>query len=273
MFELSGACVGERIKNVSVSLEAGQQCHILGANGAGKSSLLNVLAGLVELEQGSIHYQKQAMENLALPVLAANRCFLQQDQASAFDIPLAQLLAFYTQYNELPDALEACLQLGGLLHKPLSVLSGGQQQRFNLARSLLQVWPAIEQGEAAILLDEPCQHLDINYQYNLMHLLCSLTNKGNCVILSSHDINLSMSYADKAILMKDGEILSRGDVNEALSLEHLEKAYSHRFVALELQSNELGDKQIEQEAIMQNMRLVKRSQKYITSAINQAPLA
>ena len=266
VFVLNEICVASRVHDVSLNFAPAQQWHLLGANGAGKSSLLNVLAGLLSPNSGQIQFCGQALASYPLPYLASKRCFLQQQQISAFDIPLNQLLFFYTQQNALPNKLEACFQLNSLLHKTLSMLSGGQQQRFNIARSLLQVWANIEQGNAAIILDEPCQHLDINYQFHFMALVDELVAQGNLLIMSSHDINTSWQHASHVALLKNGKVQHSGNVNATLTLKHLNSVFAHKFEEI------VADNPGQNNSLNKQKELITL-QKTFVSARNQTPLA
>jgi ABC-type cobalamin transport system ATPase subunit len=179
--------------------------------------------------------------------LATTRCFLHQQQHSEFDIPLVQLLSFYTQSATIPSAINEYLHIEPLLMKPLSALSGGQQQRFHIARNLAQIWPAILVGEGIVLLDEPISHLDIQYQSAVMNLLEYICSLGNCVIMTSHDINISQQYASHVGLLKKGHLLFQGKRSEVLSLNKLALTFEHQFTEIAETSN---------------------SQKYIVSAAN-----
>src|SRR5690606_34501352 len=111
------------------------------------------------------------------------------------------LYFFIPNLFEIPEQLESALEIGPFLNKSMQQLSGGELRRVQIARALLQIWPAIERGHALVLLDEPLQGLDLRHQSLLMQLLTDIAAKGNSLIISNHDLNLCYRYADKVALL------------------------------------------------------------------------
>lgn len=229
MLIAKNVCVENRVNDLDVIIQKGEQVHLLGPNGAGKSSVLALFAGLIYAKKGNIHWQGQDLSAASLDVLSHQRCLLQQQQNIEFSIPLQQLLSFYTQRNDLPHELEQCFHLNNMLNKSLPSLSGGQQQRFHLARVLSQIWPAIEQGEALVLLDEPCQQLDVNYQAQLMRLLNKINEQGNILVMSSHDMNLSARHASQIMFLKDQKMLCVASTETQMTVANLNQVFDHSF--------------------------------------------
>ena len=249
VFELKKVSLYERIKNLELSIGKGECWHLIGPNGAGKSSILLLLAGLDTPSSGSIESCGIPIHEQSLFQQAKMRCFLHQHQQCEFDIPLSQLLNFYTQMSTLPSRLDKCLDINKWLHKPLSELSGGQQQRFHIARSLCQIWPAICAGEGIIVFDEPITHLDIKFQTAIMALLQQLCEAGNTAVVSCHDINLSIKYASHVGLVHNQLLVNAGAANAHLTLQNLQIVFDHKFL-------EIND--------------AAQSQKYILSSSNQS---
>lgn len=237
-----------RINNLSLQIDRGQCWHLLGPNGAGKSSILLLLAGLEHPSSGVILCSGTPMLEQSLFQHAKTRCFLHQHQQCEFDIPLSQLLSFYSQTSSIPGDLDECLEINKWLDKPLSELSGGQQQRFHIARSLCQIWPAICAGKGIIVFDEPITHLDIKFQMAIMGFLQQLCGSGNTVIMSCHDINISIKYASHVGLVHNQMLVGAGSAPKLLTLENLQKVFEHQFI-------EIDD--------------THQSQKYIVSSSNQ----
>jgi vitamin B12 transport system ATP-binding protein len=205
-----------RLNGVSGQVLSGEFVHVLGTNGAGKSSLLCALAGLLQPEHGQIWVKQKEIQDYSLPQLARLRCLQEQQQNSAFALTVAEILYFFSEQRECPNDLEVALEIRHLLNKPLNRLSGGEAGRVHIARALLQVWSSISQGRAIILLDEPNQGLDFKHQHLLFGLLRRLSKIGNAVIVNHHDLNLCQQYADKIWLMQSGQI-----VKNIGSLEHI----------------------------------------------------
>jgi len=242
VFEVQNVSLNTRISSVNLQIESGQCWHFLGPNGAGKSSLLLLLAGVEKASSGVLDCCGMEMSEHSLSQLAKTRCFLNQHQHCEFDIPLSQLLMFYAQRAEVPALLDTCLEINKYLHKPLSQLSGGQQQRFHIARALCQIWTAICAGQAIVILDEPTSHLDIKFQTAIMALLQNLCESGNTVIISSHDINLSIKYASHVGLVNKQKLHSQGFAQSQLNLINLQTIFNHKFI--EISSAEQSHKYI-----------------------------
>lgn len=222
--------VEKRVSGLHVNIQSGEQLHLLGPNGAGKTSVLALFSGLIYADKGNVYWQGQDLLDSSLDNLSFRRCLLQQQQNIEFSIPLKQLLSFYTQRVDLPHELEQCFQLQKMLHKSLPSLSGGQQQRFHLARVLSQIWPAIECGEALVLLDEPCQQLDVNYQAQLMRLLTQISEQGNIIVMSSHDMNLSAKHASQIMFLKNQKMLCVAATEAQMTVANLNHVFDHSFV-------------------------------------------
>ena len=229
LISLQNVSLHARIKNVNLEIEQGQYWHLLGPNGAGKSSLLDILSGIQLPSNGIAKLNNINIGEHSLATLATTRCFLHQQQHSQFDIPLAQLLQFYAPSVKLPAILDEHLNITPLLNKPLVALSGGQQQRFHIARNLCQIWPAIIKGEALVLLDEPISHLDVKYQYATMCLLKELNAKGNTVVMTSHDINISHQFAGFVGLLQKQALIFQGLAPEVMTLSNLGFIFEHEF--------------------------------------------
>jgi len=229
VLQLQQATLSNRIEGIDLHIQAGQCWHLLGNNGAGKSSLLNLMAGSLMCTSGSIRYLDKPIDSFSIAELAVSRCFLQQLPNAEFNITLQELLTFYTQQTTLPLEIEQAMGLSALMHKPLKQLSGGQQQRFHIARCLAQVWPAINAGQALVLLDEPCQHLDLRYQNKLHRLLKNISLQNNAVVLSTHHVNQSVNFASHVVWIKQQQLMSCGLSEDQLNVANISDAYDHPF--------------------------------------------
>jgi vitamin B12 transport system ATP-binding protein len=224
--------VSNRIQSASLTVTKGQCVHILGPNGAGKSTLLLLLAGLLEAGTGSIVLFNKPVSSWSLASLASMRTLLAQQTECSFHLTVQEYLQFYADIQAssgIPSLLEKALEVTDFLPKILTQLSGGERQRVEICRALLQLWPAIEQGEALVLLDEPLQGLDIRHQYAVAQLAKALSEKGNTVIMSSHDIALSANYATTLWLMQKGKIVAEGNPADVATQANLERVFECHF--------------------------------------------
>lgn len=218
MLRFEEVSVPNRLYAVSALAEAGQFIHVMGTNGSGKSSLMQALAGLLDVEHGTVMLHNKALQDYSLPQLAGLRCLQEQHNHSVFELSVSELLYFFSGQRSLPESLEKALELKDFLQRPLNHLSGGEAGRVHIARALLQIWPAINQGQALILLDEPNQGLDFKHQHLLFRLLADLSGNNNLVIVNHHDLNLCQQYAQHIWLMQQGRIVhvlkDLGDISD-----------------------------------------------------------
>ena len=223
--------VNKRLTNITLDINKGDCVHVLGPNGAGKSTLLSIMAGVLAADRGEASLLKQPLHQWPLSALATFRALLAQQSEAVFAVSVKEYLSFFSSESafELPSILESTLEVSNFFQTPLNRLSGGERQRVEICRALLQVWPAIKRGEALLLLDEPLQGVDIRHQYALMALFQTLCNKGNTLVLSSHDISLSANYSYKVLLMKLGTSVSFGLPESVLSVKNLEDTFDCHF--------------------------------------------
>lgn len=234
-FEVDKVSVSHRLKEVDLTIPSGRCIHILGPNGAGKSTLLNTLGAIVPPTAGQVLLNQRPIEAWPLPVLASFRSILAQHSEAVFSVSVADYLSFFSHDEQsiVPTMLEKALEVGGYFSQSINRLSGGERQRVEICRSLMQVWPAIEQGEAVLLLDEPLQGLDIRHQYGFLALCTRLCELGNTLILSCHDISLSANYGQDIIFMKHGQVTSYGAVGEVMTAQNLENTFDCHFAVKE----------------------------------------
>lgn len=221
MLQFSQLTVSKRLCAVSGEANAGQFVHVLGMNGSGKSSLLLTLAGLLSPDSGHIRLLEQSISDYSLPQLARIRCLQEQQQSTAFALSVAEILQFYSGLAAIPELLEQALEVNAFWTRQINHLSGGEARRVHIARCLMQVWPAIEQGKALVLLDEPNQGLDFKHQLLLFHLLKRIAGKGNVVIVNHHELNLAEQFADRIWLMQDGRMVAQADALDRISYQTL----------------------------------------------------
>ncbi|QJR79794.1 ATP-binding cassette domain-containing protein [Alteromonas pelagimontana] len=230
---LSDITLATRLRGISLHLHAGVCTHILGANGAGKSSLLLILAGLCKADSGAFLLDGKTIAEFGLAELAGFRGFHQQQTHILFELTARELFQFYANRNAgddyLPAELEQALEVSHLLPRPLNQLSGGEQQRVNLCRAFLQVWSAVERGRAVLIFDEPLQGLDIRHQHALLILCRRLSAAGNTIVLSCHDLQLSAQYADQVVLLKKGKVVSAGAPLSVMTSAMLQQVFDFPF--------------------------------------------
>lgn len=215
---------GETLKDIAFSLSEGELLFILGPNGSGKTTLLKCL-NLILKPKGSIYLDGLSLKELSTKEIAKLFGYVPQRGEISFLTVFDAVLLGRRPYigwgakdEDIKIAEEAIrlLRIEHLALRRVSELSGGELQLVMLAR-------AFAQEPKYLLLDEPTNNLDIRNQTEVMRLLKdAVKGKGISAIVTVHDVNLALSYADKVLVLKDGEIYALGDrwvIDEKLLFE------------------------------------------------------
>lgn len=216
---------------MNFSLRRGELLAIVGPNASGKSTLLQLLAGLLESEAGAILLEGRPVRALGLRERARRIALVHQESPLLFPI---RVLPFVLQGRHARLGLlglETTADLGiaynalqttrsaHLAERLVQELSGGEKQRVVLARALAQ------QPEL-LLLDEPTLHLDIGFQTELLRLVQSLARRERYgVALVTHELNLAAEFADTVLLLHHGRQLRYGPPAEVFERELLEQVF------------------------------------------------
>ena len=200
---------------VDVQIEAHSFVTIYGKSGAGKTSILRMLAGLMYPDTGYIWVNGKVWldtkKNIDRPPQKRSIGFLFQDYALFPNMTVRQNLHFALTKGQAPqiiDDLIELVELGDLQHRKPNMLSGGQKQRVALARSLVQR-PQI------LMLDEPLSALDIDMQYKLQqYILCLHYEYELTTILISHDLAEIIKMSDYVLAIEQGRITKQGQPAE-----------------------------------------------------------
>lgn len=187
-YEKDGADI---VKGLNLTVKKGELFAILGGNGAGKTTALKLLSGILKPYRGEVN-------------VSGRIALLPQNPQALFVKKTVRedLLEITKDEAKLSRIANLCL-LTELLDKHPYDLSGGQQQRAALAKILL-IEPEI------LLLDEPTKGIDAEFKQALAGILQSLTNAGISVIMVSHDLEFCAQYAHRCALFFDGSIVTEG---------------------------------------------------------------
>jgi putative ABC transport system ATP-binding protein len=209
-----GSATIRAVDGITIDVPEGEFVALLGASGSGKSSLLNLVAGLDSPTSGRVVVGGKDLGNLSREELAQFRRHVVGMVFQSFNlVPRMSVL----ENVELPlrfaevergkraelatRSLEQVGLAGRLKHRPIE-LSGGEQQRVALARALVN-------SPRILLADEPTGNLDSNTGTEVMDLIRSLNQSlGMTVVLVTHEQPLAAKYADRLISLADGKLIS-----------------------------------------------------------------
>ncbi|MEZ4676420.1 MAG: nitrous oxide reductase family maturation protein NosD [Caldilineaceae bacterium] len=201
------------VDDLSFELKAGQAVALWGVNGAGKTTVLKCLLGLLDCE-GELQLDGT---DLRKDGRNARRHFGYVPQELAFhnDLSVAESCRFYARLkdvnlNRIPVVLDQ-VGLVGQERKAVGALSGGMKQRLALALALLADPPVL-------LLDEPTSNLDAETRYEFLDLLSQLHRAGKTLLFTSHHLEEVEQLAEQVLILRDGKLLARGAPAELMHL-------------------------------------------------------
>ncbi|NQD69921.1 heme ABC transporter ATP-binding protein [Sphingobacterium shayense] len=220
------------IKDVSFTAERSQILAIIGPNGAGKSTLLKLISKQLVPDSGHITIHNRRINALTHRELSTFRAVLPQSNHLNVNLTVFEiaLMGRYPHFKSNPAPVdieitnEALREMGMLNYKDRFIhqLSGGEQQRVQLARTLAQIY---QNPKGILLMDEPITGLDLQYQQIILEKAQSLTRQGMTIISILHDINLAAQYADRILVLKNGQVMGIGAPKQILNEELIFNTY------------------------------------------------
>lgn len=184
------------IRDISFTLERGRITVLVGSNGAGKSTIIKILTGLLQPTSGSVHVNQEAVQYMPDDIQFP-------DTLKAYEI-LQYLAALKGISNDEQQALLTRVGLHDAQQLKVAQYSKGMRQRLNLAQSLMGT------GEL-LILDEPTNGLDPHWIANLKAILLAQKKKGQAILFSTHLLSLAEEIADEVIMIHHGEVILQGD--------------------------------------------------------------
>lgn len=204
------------LENIDFNVKKGMQLSIIGESGCGKSSLLKIIYGLLDCENGTIFWndiQILGPKFHLVPGMPFIKYLAQDFDLMPFITVGENVGKFLSNFYPIEkqnriDELLNLVEMTEFKHVKAKFLSGGQMQRVALARVLAQE-PEI------LLLDEPFSHID-NFRKNDLRrkIFTYLKEKQITTIVASHDINDVLSFSDEVIVLKDKTILEKATPKE-----------------------------------------------------------
>ena len=204
-------------RNISLSVNQGEVCAILGKNGSGKTTLIKCITGIYKPQEGKIDiippvgYVPQKV-NFVYDMTVLDTIVMGRYQyIGAFSVPKK------SDYEIARDCAEK-LGISELLDKNFSQLSGGQQQMALIARALTV-------GSKCIVFDEPCASLDFGNQNHILSVISTLKESNTTAIFSTHDPNHVIHVADKVLIMRGLDDYLFGPTKDMITDEILSDLY------------------------------------------------
>lgn len=224
-------------KNISFQMGAGEAMCIVGANGCGKTTLLDCVLGLKPLSEGEVFLDEEPLTGMKPSQIARQMAYIPQMHKTTFAYTVLEVVTmgccstlgpFSAPGREEKEiAWQALHQVGmtDFAERAYTTLSGGELQLVIIAR-------AIAQDAKLLVMDEPTSHLDFFHEMKVMEIIGDLVKgRGVSVLMATHFLNQAyflenIGVDTKVALMKDGSFSSRGTPSEMLTTENLEKTFN-----------------------------------------------
>ena len=210
----------QALKGINLEIYRGERLAFMGSNGSGKSTLFLCMNGVLRPEQGQIAVGGKPIDYSRKGLLEVRKqvgIVFQEPDNQLFSADVRQELSFgplnlgYSQEETRAkvDAIVAQLDMEALQDKPTHFLSGGEKKRVAIG-DILIMEPDI------IILDEPDSALDPHQTEKIDGIIDSLTEKGTTVIISTHNMDRALKWADRIILLHEGKVAGQGRPEEVL---------------------------------------------------------
>ena len=214
------------IKGVSFEVKDGEIVTLIGANGAGKSTILKTISGLLHTKTGSVEFLDKSLAGVAPHKIVARglahvpegrRVFLQMTveenlEMGAYTQPNSTVAPGLERvYEQFPRLKERRKQIAG-------TLSGGEQQMLAMGRALMS-------NPKLLMLDEPSMGLAPILVEQIFEIIQSLHKVGTTILLVEQNAQMALSVADRGYVLETGKIVSTGTGADLLNDEAVKKAY------------------------------------------------
>ncbi|MGN8772036.1 ABC transporter ATP-binding protein [Paenibacillus barengoltzii] len=209
------------LHGIDLTLYEGERIALIGNNGAGKSSLLKLIAGIAKPSDGSVTVLQQDTRSISIEQLSRDVAFVFQNPEDMFiEDSVRKEIAYCLKRRGYPDAEDTLqrmlhsFRLEPLQDRDARLLSGGQQRRVSLAIGAA-IRPAI------MLLDEPTANLDLATREELLGTLEELNQHVRTVLIATHDMQLVHRWATRVVVMHDGRVLADGTAAQVFASPEL----------------------------------------------------
>ncbi|MFC2077902.1 ABC transporter ATP-binding protein [Candidatus Bipolaricaulota bacterium] len=222
------------LREVSIAVGESEVVFVLGANGSGKTTLLDCLAGVRTPQSGRVLLDGDSIDRIPMAERAKRVGLVPQIHEPVFDYTVGEVvlmgrtphLGLFARpgrrdWEAVDRALDA-VGLRTLRGHVYTEISGGERQLALIARGLAQ-------GAACLLMDEPAAHLDPRHQHEVFGTVARLATDGFSFVVTSHQPNNALLYADRAAFIIGGHVDLEGAPDDVVTEETLRSAYGIEF--------------------------------------------
>jgi branched-chain amino acid transport system ATP-binding protein len=217
----------QAIKDISFEVNEGEIVTLIGANGAGKSTILRTISGLVKPSSGEIEYLGKPIHTVATRKIVEQGIAQVPEGRHVFKGLTVQEnldLGSFTRKDKqnLAGDLEAVFERFPILHErknqDAATLSGGEQQMLAMGRALMT-------KPKLLLLDEPSMGLAPIFIKEIFHIIQDIQKQGTTILLIEQNANVALKIANRGYVLETGNIVLTGTGEELLASDEVQKAY------------------------------------------------
>ncbi|MFT6556323.1 MULTISPECIES: ABC transporter ATP-binding protein [Sneathiella] len=214
------------LEDVSFSVNAGEVVALLGRNGAGKSTTMKTLMGMVRSTEGDVRFNNSSIKNLP----SHNICqqglgYVPEERRIFTELSVMENLEVGRQdkregapFWTAEKLFELFPNLGEMKNRPGGQMSGGEQQMLSIARTLMG-------NPAAILLDEPSEGIAPVIVEQMAITISALKSEGLAVLLSEQNLHFAKLVSDRAVILEKGSVQYQGSIQELEEHPEIRDAY------------------------------------------------
>ena len=215
------------LRKIDLNLNKGEMLGLLGSNGAGKSTFMNIVLGLLKSDFGDIFLGNTKLTNLPIHERSKLGISYLPQQSSIFRgltvyenlLAVAQIVK--KKVSEQEDTVEKLMAEFSITHLrniKATALSGGERRRTEIARCLIN-------NPKVLLLDEPFAGVDLLSIQDIKGLLIKLQARGCAVLVTDHNASQLLSVVDRAYVIANGNIIVSGTPREIVNTDEAKKLY------------------------------------------------
>ena len=217
----------QALKGISFQVNEGEVIALIGANGAGKTTILHTISGLIAPKKGSITFEGQEITKIPAHKIVEHGLAQVPEGRRVFPslsvLQNLKLGAYTRKYKkEIDDTLKMIYErfprLEERKNQPAGTLSGGEQQMLAMGRALMSK-PRI------ILMDEPSMGLSPIFVNEIFDIIKQVSASGTTVLLVEQNAKKALSIADRGYVLETGKIVKEGKASDLLNDEAVKKAY------------------------------------------------
>lgn len=217
----------QAIKGVSFEVNQGEVIALIGANGAGKTTILQTITGLLSPKKGSVIFEGQDLTKVpAHRIVSLGMAHVPEGRRVFSDLSVLENLKMgaFTRKdkNEINESLQNVYarfpRLEERKNQRAGTLSGGEQQMLAMGRALMS-------SPKIILMDEPSMGLSPILVNEIFDIIQSVSKSGTTVLLVEQNARKALSIADRAYVLETGNIVLEGNANDLLNNDSIKKAY------------------------------------------------